>query len=112
MKALDMKTLNKKTTLTDWVAALRSGKYKQQKGTLRGSRGYCCIGVLCAINGVDLTINVRTPEQGLFEGPEELYEFARKLSSAEIVDDGISMNDDGQSFEAIANYIEGAARGY
>lgn len=35
-----------------WVAALRSGEYKQAVGTLRderrdGSVGFCCLGVLC-----------------------------------------------------------------
>jgi hypothetical protein len=36
----------------DLVAALRSGKYKQAKGTLRekdGDEGYCCLGVTCDI---------------------------------------------------------------
>lgn len=30
-----------------WVNALRSGKYKQTKSTLRNNYGYCCLGVLC-----------------------------------------------------------------
>lgn len=30
-----------------WVNALRSGKYKQAKSTLRNNYGYCCLGVLC-----------------------------------------------------------------
>lgn len=36
-----------------WVAALRSGEYKQGKGKLR-TRGntYCCLGVACAIGVV------------------------------------------------------------
>jgi hypothetical protein len=29
-----------------WVAALRSGEYKQTKGYLRNKKGYCCLGVL------------------------------------------------------------------
>lgn len=29
-----------------WVKALRSGKYKQDKGTLKSGKGYCCLGVL------------------------------------------------------------------
>lgn len=40
-----------------WVAALRSGKYKQTQGQLRlGSspeyHSYCCLGVLCEISGL------------------------------------------------------------
>lgn len=30
-----------------WVAALRSGEYKQSKEELRGKDGFCCLGVLC-----------------------------------------------------------------
>lgn len=34
---------------TKWVEALRSGKYKQGKKSLRSREGdkYCCLGVLC-----------------------------------------------------------------
>lgn len=33
-----------------WVAALRSGKYKQNVGTLKSTSGkYCCLGVLCEL---------------------------------------------------------------
>jgi hypothetical protein len=30
-----------------WVAALRSGKYKQARGALCKDGAYCCLGVLC-----------------------------------------------------------------
>ena len=30
-----------------WIAALRSGEYEQGKNKLRGSEGFCCLGVLC-----------------------------------------------------------------
>lgn len=30
-----------------WVAALRSGEYKQTFGVLKNSQGHCCLGVLC-----------------------------------------------------------------
>lgn len=32
-----------------WVAALRSGQYEQTQRTLKDLRGYCCLGVLCAV---------------------------------------------------------------
>jgi hypothetical protein len=32
-----------------WVAALRSGKYKQGCGALRRNDEYCCLGVLCDV---------------------------------------------------------------
>lgn len=34
------------------VAALRSGKYVQDKMVLRGNNGYCCLGVACEISGL------------------------------------------------------------
>lgn len=35
------------------VAALRSGKYKQNKGSLRRGDAFCCLGVYCDIKGVE-----------------------------------------------------------
>lgn len=41
----------KKEIADKWVAALRSGKYKQGEGFLRkGENEFCCLGVLCDIN--------------------------------------------------------------
>lgn len=39
----------KAALLADWLAALRSGKYKQIKHKLHGPDGYCCLGVLCEV---------------------------------------------------------------
>lgn len=30
-----------------WVAALRSGEYRQTQGVLKDSNGFCCLGVAC-----------------------------------------------------------------
>lgn len=38
---------------SDWVQALRSGEYKQCKGTLHDGDGYCCLGVLLKVAGVE-----------------------------------------------------------
>ena len=32
-----------------WIAALKSGKYKQTRGCLNDGNGYCCLGVLCEV---------------------------------------------------------------
>lgn len=37
---------------TNWLAALRSGDFKQGTGHLRSAQGgYCCLGVLCEVAG-------------------------------------------------------------
>lgn len=42
---------------TDWIKALRSGKYKQGMGFLRDSQdGYCCLGILCDLAGYPSTL--------------------------------------------------------
>ena len=45
--------------VTKWIAALRSGQYKQARGSLRRTvgdfgedTGYCCLGVLCDLSGI------------------------------------------------------------
>jgi hypothetical protein len=35
----------------EWVAALRSGKYKQGRKKLKDGDRFCCLGVACAIYG-------------------------------------------------------------
>lgn len=39
----------------DWLKALRSGKYSQAQGGLYDpiSKGFCCLGVLCEVNGIE-----------------------------------------------------------
>lgn len=32
-----------------WLKALRSGKYRQTRGKLKGKVGHCCLGVACEI---------------------------------------------------------------
>lgn len=36
-----------------WVKALRSGEYRQGSGVLKDGRKFCCLGVLCDIQGAD-----------------------------------------------------------
>lgn len=42
-----------KDVAVKWVKALRSGEYTQIGHTLQNSQGYCCLGVLCKIGGID-----------------------------------------------------------
>ena len=48
---------------TQWISALRSGKYKQARGQLKTSKGYCCLGVLC-----DLTAGEWKGNQFIYQG--------------------------------------------
>lgn len=41
----------KKEVAMKWVAALRSGKFKQGHGVLHSGDKFCCLGVLCDISG-------------------------------------------------------------
>ena len=43
-----------------WIAALRSGEYKQCKTQLHDGHAYCCLGVACEIakaNGVNVVVS-------------------------------------------------------
>ena len=123
-----------------WVAALRSGKYKQGDGKLRqleldketceptGNEQFCCLGVLCDLVepnqwkrsehsdeewangrgvGDDGDENTGMPRLALqkklgLDRPvnrsgQDKQTFAGKLAA---------MNDNGKSFEEIANWIE------
>lgn len=58
-----------------WVGALRSGAYEQGRGVLRGSEGYCCLGVLCELAAEDGIVEIVEAEldERLFDTyePEE-----------------------------------------
>jgi hypothetical protein len=96
----------KKITRAEWVDALRSGEYKQGGGFLYDAENktYCCLGVACALAGVELenfppetlrTITFDDVGAGQLDDWLELTNRKRK-SLAE-------MNDDGNSFAEIAD---------
>jgi hypothetical protein len=113
-----------KTIKKKWVAALRSGHYQQAKAQLKDNRGrYCCLGVLATVQGARWTKSKRSErlapwiEGNLVCGGEPHHpatydaylsgEFRRRVGLAESHHEHlVSMNDDGASFEAIADYIE------
>ena len=97
-----------------WITALRSGDYKQAKGKLckvnRGNKSFCCLGVLCDI--VD-------PESWVLSSDNtyaSMYAKGGNLPNeikfkTDFISDGraynlIVMNDRGESFSVIADYIE------
>ena len=48
----------KKEILLNWINALESNKYHPQRGRLHGESGYCPLGVLCDISGLDKWVKV------------------------------------------------------
>lgn len=105
-----------------WVAALRSGKFKQARSALRVESedgvGYCCLGVLCEVH------RQSTKRKGWSRGEEYMGESAflpeqvAKWAGLEIDNDGdvkppkchktlAQLNDgSGKNFDYIAGIIE------
>lgn len=105
--------MNKKIK-AKWLRALRSGKFKQGKGTLcqKTDAGYefCCLGVLAhiAIDEPWRRIGGRFTFKGN-EGYTTIFgdEVAQKFGLSVMAHNSLTrMNDDGQSFSEIANWIE------
>lgn len=108
-----------------WVKALRSGKYSQITGTLRGYKRFCCLGVACDISKLGKWTTRRSYSINKKKG------FVGTLGSARIRDflgiqtnDGeytdsngfsrslVKDNDDRRfSFDRIANIIENEPKG-
>jgi hypothetical protein len=92
-----------------WVKALRSGKFKQVKGTLKnelddGTVGYCCLGVLCAISK-PVRAKVDDWENNTLLDDRETFDV---VLPAEVQNYLAEKNDTGKSFKQIASYIERA----
>ena len=83
-----------------WIAALRSGKYKQGVNWLRRDNKFCCLGVLCDIMGekwdADSCHEISLPENIRVQA-ELKKNFVASL---------IWLNDTGKSFSEIADSID------
>lgn len=107
----------------EWIAALRSGKFKQAKQGLELRKGkeivgHCCLGVACKINDIPLdhySSMSAVEDQAIYESED--LKIATKLFVSEkisyildlqgIEDDLVDMNDtEGQTFAEIADYLE------
>jgi hypothetical protein len=96
-----------------WVAALRSGEYKQGTGSLRNSQNeYCCLGVLCEVAVEEGLIPPATLlGEGDYYGYNEHISFLPSSLSKGFnlhqTHDLIRLNDEEKwSFANIADYIE------
>jgi hypothetical protein len=97
-----------------WVTALRSGQYKQGQRSLRKGDEYCCLGVFCDLFGGGYwEKNTYSGEYAYCTSDEKKSfvvpsgELRRQYQVGdEEVNTLISMNDNFESFEIIASYIE------
>lgn len=108
--------MNRDELITEWLTALRSGKYSQTTGRLRKADSFCCLGVLCdisktgqwlAVHATDDTYQQFEPYSEFKETPHggflpQYLEDVVQLNTQEF----IIMNDEGASFEDIADEIE------
>lgn len=111
----------KKEIADKWVQALKSNKYSQTKGTLKDSYGYCCLGVLCEISKISdwkLIDNHHISKYKYNDSsmigllPEEVRKWADiKTTDGTFIQNNkqlilTTLNDDGVSFNEIADIIE------
>ena len=103
-----------------WVEALRSGRYEQTTGRLRGETGYCCLGVACDISGLADWAEAGSDEYPWsYGGAEEILpdgvaewlgvEDVSPMVFWELRDtqeELASLNDEGRTFAEIADAIE------
>ena len=92
-----------------WLEALRSGRYKQDRGKLRTENGFCCLGVLCDVIDSNSWDWFELPDGGksYIHGNDTSYVTSMKYGNCELYQIELSnMNDRGKSFSEIADYIE------
>jgi hypothetical protein len=106
-----------------WVAALRSGKYKQTRHVLCDRNGHCCLGVACEVaieNGVPLTRESTEFGRVLFNVyalsllPYQVRDWLGLRNAGGTYGDGSLLHDNdsrGLTFEQIADIIESEPSG-
>lgn len=106
----------KKSIMEKWVAALRSGKYKQTTGQLRNEKGFCCLGVLCNLHAeAHPKFAAKQTDKQVYDGRCEVptnvvLNWAGMKTDTGYIDstgDELTLlNDNGDSFKKIAKIIE------
>jgi hypothetical protein len=107
-----------------WIAALRSGEYKQITGGLKrhlapdsNEVGYCCLGVACEVFGKESGDTFNLEERKIWPYfsflnqytmlPKQVIAFLDLQGDRDVLDKLIRMNDQGgASFEFIADFLE------
>lgn len=113
-----------------WVAALRSGKYRQGTSFLNADGRLCCLGVACEValtSAVELHISVDSADYPSrravvrYDGerrilPRAVQDWLGLQTSVGSFDSTIGssltdMNDNGSTFAVIADFIESDPKG-
>lgn len=102
-----------------WAAALRSGEYKQGHMALMDYQGhYCCLGVLCKINGLTSSETGGEFNEFTYNGEVSSFflpsNFRKEIGLSQEDADRLTKMNDGKitediephTFEQIADYIE------
>lgn len=100
--------------LKKWIAALRSGEYKQTVSSLRDDNGFCCLGVLEDILGCEWKLDYAYDYLCTRDGNEATCVLSSSPFPGLTLGGGIrgtsveltELNDQGISFNCIANIIE------
>ena len=108
----------------EWVAALRSGEYKQGYGELKNNTGeYCCLGVACDLlvkkglakeqtsNGLNVYALSNDNDLDWSVLPKSIANYLGLSKDPDIIVDGEAhcisgVNDEGKTFSEIATLIE------
>ena len=124
-----MSQMNRAEARAAWVAALRSGQYKQGRGYLANKGQFCCLGVACELaiaDGVKVKRKDRPSGVKEYDGitgtmPLSVRQWLglKYSDGAYKTDDGYHeenrnlacLNDNGYGFEAIAQLIESHPKG-
>ena len=95
-----------------WLAALRSGEFEQGRGVLEKNGKFCCLGVLCKVEGLKRRVSKLGVVEYSFDGEIWVYvttpnSFEDKIELPLLITDALaSANDRGDSFAWIADWIE------
>jgi hypothetical protein len=109
----------KKAIADKWVKALRSKEYKQTEGVLRSGNAFCCLGVLCNLHAQEKPKFAAKQKSPDYYGdcdsfpPPIVRNWSGLKTENGVFEDGdgfgtslSEQNDDGRTFQEIANIIE------
>lgn len=105
-----------------WVEALRSGKYQQAQGALHDAGGFCCLGVACDISRLGSWERSGADEDRFYLVDDDLEDSVLPIAVQRWL--GLRapggeaqaymlwhLNDNGETFAAIADIIEAEPAG-